>query len=86
MGESCDLGKLNGAYNSGCSSDCTSVPICGNGIVESGEFCDAGSLNGAYNSGCDENCQLCGYCGDGIVEAANGETCDNGWQLVSIHL
>jgi len=78
-----DVGKLNGAYNSGCSSDCTSVPICGKGIVESGESCDAGSLNGAYNSGCDEDCNLCG---DGIVDAANGEICDNGWQLVSIQL
>ena len=29
-----------GAWNSGCSANCTKLPVCGNGIVEAGEDCD----------------------------------------------
>jgi cysteine-rich repeat protein len=33
--EQCDLGSaLNGAWNSGCSKNCTCTPVCGNGIKE----------------------------------------------------
>ncbi|KAH8769460.1 hypothetical protein F5882DRAFT_508283 [Hyaloscypha sp. PMI_1271] len=72
--EQCDLGpKLNGAWNSGCSKNCTCTPVCGNGIKEDGEECDAGNTNGKYNSGCTTDCKLCGYCGDGILDDASGE-------------
>jgi cysteine-rich repeat protein len=33
--EQCDLGStLNGAWNSGCSKNCTCTPVCGNGVKE----------------------------------------------------
>jgi hypothetical protein len=41
--EECDLGPvLNGAYNSGCSSDCKWCGYCGDGVVDhgAGEECD----------------------------------------------
>ncbi|HEX4453280.1 MAG TPA: hypothetical protein VH143_20555 [Kofleriaceae bacterium] len=43
------------------------VPVCGNGIVETGEQCDGGS-------GCGSGCQL--LCGNGVID--DGEQCDDG--------
>jgi hypothetical protein len=67
-GEQCDLGPLNGQWNSGCSANCTCTPVCGNGIVEEGESCDLGSQNGVFNSGCSKNCTCTPVCGNGIKE------------------
>jgi cysteine-rich repeat protein len=44
----------------------TPVPVCGNGIVESGEQCDLGTANCApgvcCDSSCDADCQIIGRC------------------------
>ncbi|KAL5327766.1 hypothetical protein ACEPPN_005471 [Leptodophora sp. 'Broadleaf-Isolate-01'] len=75
--EECDLGpKLNGAWNSGCSENCTCVPVCGDGKVEGTETCDLGSENGKWNSGCSSNCTCTPVCGNGIKEG--DEACDLG--------
>ena len=75
----------NGAYNSGCSSDCTICGYCGDGIVDKPqEQCDLGwKLNGTPGANCTANCTLvtptdpCPYeCGNGILEP--GEQCDDG--------
>ncbi|KAG4439027.1 hypothetical protein IFR05_005491 [Cadophora sp. M221] len=75
--EECDLGpKLNGAWNSGCSDNCTCVPVCGDGKVEGTETCDLGSENGKWNSGCSSTCTCTPVCGNGIKEG--NEACDLG--------
>jgi cysteine-rich repeat protein len=55
-----------------------SVPVCGNGIVESGEQCDDG--DGDDHDACSNSCTLCPAtepgCGNGVVEP--GEECDDG--------
>jgi cysteine-rich repeat protein len=57
-----------------CDLDCT-VPVCGDGTVNShaGEQCDDG--DGVNGNGCDSNCTPT-RCGNGIVSA--GEGCDDG--------
>ena len=68
--ETCDEGNgVNGTYGH-CSSDCTFVMKCGDGIKQSnyGENCDDGDgVNGTYNH-CSSDCRTLktGYCGDGI--------------------
>lgn len=65
------------------------VPVCGNGVAESGEWCDATDLAGAdcsslgYDGGtlaCGADCTLdetgCTRCGDGVIDAGSGEQCD----------
>ena len=94
--ETCDEGNgVNGTYGH-CSSDCTFVMKCGDGIKQSnyGENCDDGDDNGKYNH-CSSDCRTLktGYCGDGIwqnedcggnpkcrVLEGGDEECDNGSQ------
>jgi len=52
------------------------LPLCGDGIVDSGEQCDNGALSNAPNS-CRAGCLL-PYCGDGVTDPTFGEVCDNG--------
>ena len=60
-----------------CNSDCACdyVPVCGNGVIESGEQCDnAAGVTSGYT--CNSDCVLekLAVCGNGIVET--GEQCD----------
>lgn len=54
--EVCDDG--NQQAGDGCSADCMSTEVCGNGIVDGvrGEQCDDGNSNDS--DGCANNCQL----------------------------
>lgn len=84
-GELCDDANLN--YGDGCSADCRSREICGNGIVDFalGETCDCGTTDAtrpdrcaANNSAsesaeCTPDCHL-RYCGDGALNVL--EQCD----------
>ncbi len=91
--ESCDDGDTEDG--DGCSSACvleaTTVPSCGDGIVEIGEQCDppssasadfgeAGDGNTDDNDGCSSSCRLefdiLPGCGNKILEP--GEECDEG--------
>jgi cysteine-rich repeat protein len=60
-----------------CRADCT-LPVCGDGIVDSAlnERCDDGNTND--NDGCRADCLGLEICGDGLVDAAAGESCDDG--------
>ncbi|HUS27159.1 MAG TPA: DUF4215 domain-containing protein [Kofleriaceae bacterium] len=54
---------------------CTTEPVCGNGIVEAGEQCDDG--NTLPGDGCCDLCEIeVPVCGNGIKEL--GEECDDG--------
>jgi hypothetical protein len=67
----CDKGAENGKPGSGCTKDCKTEVLCGNGVLDAGEECDLGPKNGAPNSGCDKNCKKCPIepvCGNGIKE------------------
>ena len=73
-GEVCDDG--NWAGGDGCSNDCKSLEVCGNGIIdwEAGEECDPPDAD----AGCSDQC-LASDCGNGDVEV--GEVCDDGnWE------
>lgn len=74
LGEVCDDG--NAASGDGCSADCRSIEICGNGIVDLGEECDDG--NNIDGDGCSAACASDETCGNSIVDAAAGEACDDG--------
>jgi fibro-slime domain-containing protein len=79
-GEQCDDGASNTNNQcGGCSSTCTSNPICGDGHVDAqcGEQCDDGANIGGY-SYCKAGCVPDARCGDGNVDQAFGETCDLG--------
>ena len=55
--EQCDDG--NSIDNDGCSNQCmfnAAIPICGNGVLETGEQCDDG--NGVNGDGCSATCTL----------------------------
>lgn len=73
--EDCDDG--NTLHGDGCSADCMSNEICGNGVLDAitGEACDDGNSNDG--DGCQATCVL-PACGDGVVDTANGEACDDG--------
>ena len=73
--EQCDDGAQNGQPNQ-CNSTCSAitVPVCGNGAIESGEQCDDG--NTANTDACTTTCQNA-ICGDSIVRAGV-EQCDDG--------
>src|SRR6187402_2584472 len=73
-GEVCDDGNiLNG---DGCNSNCTSMEICGDGVLNEyrGEECDSGSDD---TSLCNRDCTL-SICGDRYANSAAGEQCDDG--------
>ncbi len=76
LGEVCDDGNV--ANGDGCSSDCRSTEICGNGIVDVGrdETCDEGATNSdAPDATCRTNCRA-QRCGDSVIDTAAGEQCD----------
>ncbi len=47
------------------------MPVCGNGIIETGEKCDDGNISGGDE--CPANCK--DPCGDGVLDG--GEECDD---------
>src|SRR5262249_9379602 len=69
-GEQCDDG--NNISGDGCSADCLSTEVCGNGVVDpqKGEQCDDG--NAVDGDGCQHDCKL-PRCGDGIVDTSLAE-------------
>jgi len=75
-GELCDDG--NNVSGDGCSADCQSLEICGNGYLDwqVGEECDDG--NGDDEDSCTTECKrnISETCGDG--ETVPGEACDDG--------
>ena len=73
--EACDDGNL--ISRDGCSGDCRSTEVCGNGVADLalGEHCDDG--NADDSDACNRQCRL-PSCGDGFVNAVNGEGCDQG--------
>jgi cysteine-rich repeat protein len=78
-GEVCDDGNLlGGGYlvdGDGCSANCLSVEVCGNGLRDlvRGEECDAGG----ESADCDLDCTLA-RCGDGTTNLTASEACDDG--------
>jgi cysteine-rich repeat protein len=72
-GEVCDDG--NNLDGDGCSHDCLSAEVCGNGILDvfTGELCDDG--NAMAGDGCSPTC-VWEVCGNGIIDP--GEECDDG--------
>ena len=73
MGEICDDG--NTVAGDGCSADCLSRGLCGNGILDLLEECDDGNL---FN---DDNCLITcrvARCGDGFrdLQLPSVEVCD----------
>jgi len=74
--EECDDGPMNKETpdgKGGCSVDCETVSICGDGIIDDDEDCDDG--NTGDGDECPSTC-LYPYCGDGIIQP--GEGCDDG--------
>ena len=71
IGEVCDDGNV--ISGDGCSADCLSIEICGNGITDpaKGEDCD----DAGESARCNTNCTFAS-CGDGILNIASGEECD----------
>lgn len=71
--ELCDDGNVVGGDR--CSADCTSLEVCGNGIIDVavGEACDDGDQNSSGR--CNALCQL-ESCGNRIFDP--GEACDTG--------
>lgn len=68
--EKCDDGNVQSG--DGCSWDCSSTEICGDGIRELQEACDDGRNNGIPPSRCDTDCQH--ECGNGVLR--DFEACD----------
>lgn len=88
LSEACDDG--NTISGDGCSGDCYSTEVCGNGRIDvvgsSAEQCDDGENNSDTESGaCRNNCKL-PSCGDGVVDTGLAfgieftEECDEGTQ------
>jgi len=72
--EVCDDGNWKGG--DGCSPDCKSTEVCGNGVTdwEAGETCDPPSPADL----CSDKCKVT-WCGDGTPDP--GEVCDDGnWE------
>jgi cysteine-rich repeat protein len=76
LGEACDDG--NTRDGDGCSHDCRSTEVCGNGILDqaAGEVCDDGNTRGG--DGCSHDCKSLEVCGNQIVDREAGEVCDDG--------
>jgi len=82
--EVCDDG--NRRSGDGCSANCLSTEICGNGILDLGEVCDDG--NGIDGDACPTTCtsDVPGWvCGDGLVYPEL-EECDPGFETASCDL
>jgi cysteine-rich repeat protein len=71
-GEVCDDGNIAGG--DGCSQNCNSLEICGNGLVDVGEQCD--DANSVNCDACSNGCKNITGCGDGTLCAP--EVCDDG--------
>jgi len=73
--EVCD--DRNRLHGDGCSADCLSTEVCGNGVIDAvkGEACDDG--NTADGDGCQANCAS-PTCGDGVIDPQYNEKCDDG--------
>ena len=74
--EECDDGPMNKETpdgKGGCTVDCETVSICGDGIIDDDEDCDDGNVND--DDECPSTC-LYPYCGDAIIQP--GEGCDDG--------
>ena len=74
--EVCDDGNTDGG--DGCSADCLSNEVCGNGYLDDalGEVCDDG--NTVNGDGCSADCTSDESCGNGVVDVGVGEVCDDG--------
>ena len=74
-GEVCDDGNFEAG--DGCSPDCLSLEVCGNGYVDTArnEQCDDG--NTEDGDGCQHDCRL-PVCGDGVLDEHLFEECDRG--------
>ena len=72
-GEQCDDGNQVGG--DGCSADCRSTEVCGNGIVDAvaDEQCDSAGESASCNLDC-----TIAWCGDSKVDGAADEECDDG--------
>ncbi len=72
--EVCDDG--NTVSGDGCSADCSSQEVCGNGVVDAqrGETCDDGNI--VSGDGCRADCKGEETCGDGHLDPR--EICDDG--------
>ena len=68
-GEVCDNSENNSDDADACRTNCT-LPVCGDGVVDTGEACDDG---GASTCNRLHPC----VCGDGVLNSAAGETCDD---------
>lgn len=72
LNEECDNATMNGKDNK-CSLSCRlikqNLPLCGNGIIDSGETCQ----------NCAQDVKRCfSLCGNGTIESFLGEECDDG--------
>jgi fibro-slime domain-containing protein len=63
--EACDDGANNGTAASHCSTTCTVLPYCGDGIKQNGEECDFGQFASTEYGGCKTECLFGPHCGDG---------------------
>ncbi|MEO0603529.1 MAG: FG-GAP-like repeat-containing protein, partial [Myxococcota bacterium] len=71
--EVCEDGNTTGG--DGCSADCASAEVCGNGVLDATESCD--DANTLPGDGCDATCRIEGAtCGDGNLQPTEG--CDDG--------
>ncbi|MFT6627079.1 MAG: cysteine-rich repeat protein [Flavobacteriales bacterium] len=69
--EQCDDGDANVDEADTCRTDCT-LPVCGDGVADTGEVCDDGNLN--ETDACTSSCEL-PVCGDGFTQG--DEECDD---------
>jgi cysteine-rich repeat protein len=69
-GEVCDDGNTDDG--DGCSRDCHSLEVCGDGYRNPDEFCDSGGVDTAT---CDSDCTM-PMCHDGHPNLPSGEACD----------
>lgn len=66
--ETCDQGGNNGRCPRACNdiscrwNNCTSPPVCGNGVPETGEECDSGVNNGGCPRDCSTSCTYNSAC------------------------
>jgi cysteine-rich repeat protein len=73
-GEACD--DSNRFHGDGCSADCRSNEVCGNGVIDVtiGESCERASGDEAW---CRDDC-VSVRCGDGVRDGDAFELCDEG--------